>query len=92
MHSLSPSLWAEYEERITEEGLVTPDMMYWIESWKPGERAMFLTVRTRPIRTKDGIDVFYAGVDVSVNGQLKARSKDGVALVLGKIDGFGDKE
>ncbi len=23
---------------------MTPDMMYWIESWKPGERPMFLTV------------------------------------------------
>ena len=44
LHSLSPSLWAEHEERITEEGLVAPDMMYWIESWKPGERPMFLTV------------------------------------------------
>ena len=44
LHSLSPSLWAEHEKRITEEGLVAPDMMYWIESWKPGERPMFLTV------------------------------------------------
>jgi len=156
---------------------VTLDMMYWIESWKPGERPMFLTVvkvmvlrsvgvfsdvpeeilaelasylgklrwpprsvstrkvssnvrctssptssctctktipcrtgrrrtlrraddlrsgaafgychslgrhasaRTRPIRTKDDINVFYAAVDVSGHGQLKARSKGGEALV-----------
>ena len=44
LRMLSPSLWAEHEERITEEGLVPPDLMYWIESWTPGERPMFLTV------------------------------------------------
>ncbi|HJP32984.1 MAG TPA: cyclic nucleotide-binding domain-containing protein [Candidatus Latescibacteria bacterium] len=44
LRTLSPSLWSEQEERITEQGLVPPDLMFWIESWKPGERPMFLTV------------------------------------------------
>ncbi|MBT6145611.1 MAG: cyclic nucleotide-binding domain-containing protein [Gemmatimonadetes bacterium] len=55
LHTLSPELWAEHEERITEEGLVTPDLMYWIESWKPGERAMYLTVEKVMVLSSVGV-------------------------------------
>jgi hypothetical protein len=44
LRTLSPELWAEHEVKIIEEGLVPPDLMYWIESWKPVERPMFLTI------------------------------------------------
>lgn len=44
LRSLDAERWAQEEERIVEQGLVGPDLLYWIESWKPGERPMFLTV------------------------------------------------
>lgn len=55
LRTLSPVLWAQNEERITEDGLVAPDLMYWIESWKPGERPMFLTVEKVMILRSVGV-------------------------------------
>jgi AAA family ATP:ADP antiporter len=67
LRALSDELWAAHETRIVEESLVPPELLFWIESWKPGERPMFLTVEKVMILRSVGV---FADVPEEVLAEL----------------------